>query len=435
MTASIRRLAVLQPLRHRDFRIVWLGETVSMLGDQFYLVALPWLALELTGSSLALGLVLMAAAIPRAALMLVGGALSDRYEPRGIMIASSAARAVLVALLAVLVWTDALQMWHLYVLGAGFGTADAFFQPAALALVPRLVHPERLEASNALVMGSMAVTGMIGPALAGVAIAAAGSALGFGIDAATFAFAVITLLLVRRPAPKTIDSRNRDSSGRTFASIVEGLRYARRDAQIRTILLAVAVINLVVVGPFFVGLPAVVVHFGGGPMAYGIVLSAWGGAALIGAIAAGTLGTRLQMSAVVPGTSVAMALALILIAFAPNVWATALAAVPLGAAIGVLQVSGMAWLQRRSDPALLGRVMSLVMFSVMGLTPLSYAVAGGVAESGSAQLFLGAGAAMTLLAAMTWVSPALRGTGLSSAGPDEPTPLAFPDATPSDAFA
>lgn len=423
MTVRIRHLAVLQPLRHRDFRMVWLGETVSMLGDQFYLVALPWLALELTGSTLALGLVLMAAAIPRAALMLVGGALSDRYEPRRIMIASSAARAGLVALLALLVSTDALQMWHLYVLGAGFGAADAFFQPAALALVPRLVHPERLEASNALVMGSMAVTGMMGPAVAGVAIAATGSALGFGIDAATFAFAVITLLLVRPPTAGATERREAASAGRTFSAIVDGLRYAMRDVPIRTVLLAVTVINLAVVGPFFVGLPALVAEFGSGPMAYGIVLSAWGGAALLGAIAAGTLGARLSMSAVVPGTSVSMALAMILIGLAPNVWTTALAAVPLGAAVGVLQVSGMAWLQRRSDPAFLGRVMSLVMFAVMGLTPVSYAVAGIVAESGAAQLFLGAGVGMVVLAAGMWMSASLRGDEPhSSAGPNTPMP-------------
>jgi hypothetical protein len=90
------------------------------------------------------------------------------------------------------------------------------------------------------------------------------------------------------------------------------------------------------------------------------------------------------------------------------VWATALAAVPLGAGVGVLQVSGMAWLQRRSEPAYLGRVMSLVMFAVMGLTPASYAIAGAVAESGLAILFLGAGVAMVLLALATSLSPAWR---------------------------
>lgn len=407
MTTFVSQLSVVQPLRIRSFRIVWMGETVSMLGDQFYLVALPWLALALTGSSLALGLVLMAAAIPRAALMLVGGAVSDRHDPRKIMIASSVARAALVAVLATLVWTDAVQLWHLYLLGAGFGAADAFYQPAALALVPRLVPEDRLEASNALVMGSMAVTGMIGPAIAGVAIAATGSALGFGIDAITFVFAAVTLLLIRRPTATASESEQRSNDG-TFGAITAGLRYAMADAQIRTVLLAVTVINLAVVGPFFVGLPVLVDSFDAGPMAYGIVLSAFGGAALVAAVAAGTLGARARMSIVVPATAAGLAFGMILIGLAPNVWATAVAAVPLGAGVGVLQVSGMAWLQRRSEPAYLGRVMSLVMFAIMGLTPLSYAVAGAVAESGLTTLFIGAGIGMVVLAITTWVLPVLR---------------------------
>jgi MFS family permease len=415
VNSFLLRFSILQPLRNRSFRLVWLGETVSMLGDQFYLVALPWLALALTGSSLALGLVLMAAAIPRAALMLVGGAVSDRYDPRRLMIASSAARAALVAVLATLVWTDAVQLWHLYLLGAGFGAADAFYQPAALALVPRLVPEDRLEASNALVMGSMAVTGMIGPAIAGVAIAATGTALGFGIDAMTFVFAAVTLLLIRRPQAPAADGHERATDG-TFRAITAGLRYAMADVQIRTVLLAVTVINLAVVGPFFVGLPVLVSRFEAGPMAYGLVLSAFGGAALAAAVAAGTLGARARMSVVIPATAAGLAFGMILIGLAPNAGATALAAVPLGAGVGVLQVSGMAWLQRRSQPAYLGRVMSLVMFAIMGLTPLSYAIAGAVAESGLTILFVGAGIGMIILAVATSITPVWR-TDAPSAAP------------------
>jgi MFS family permease len=398
--------------------MVWLGETVSMLGDQFYLVALPWVALALSGSSLALGLVLMAAAIPRAALMLVGGALSDRYDPRTIMIASSAIRATLVAVLGLLVWTDAAQLWHLYLLGAGFGAADAFFQPAALALVPRLVPEDRLEASNALVMGSMGLAGMVGPAIAGVAVAGLGTALGFGIDAATFAFAVVTLLMVR-PRGKPATAATQAAPGGTLAAIGAGLRYASSDAQMRTVLLAVMAINFAVVGPFFVGLPVLVERFETGPMAYGLVLSAFGAAAVVGAMAAGTLGPRARMSIVVPVTSLALGIGMLLIGLAPNAGATALAALPLGAGVGALQVSGMAWLQRRSEPAYLGRVMSLVMFAVMGLTPVSYVIAGAVAESGVAVLFIGAAAAMLALGAATSLS---RAWHTDAASPMLPAP-------------
>ncbi|HET9416802.1 MAG TPA: MFS transporter, partial [Candidatus Limnocylindria bacterium] len=174
--------------------------------------------------------------------------------------------------------------------------------------------------------------------------------------------------------------------------------------------------------PFFVGLPALVDGFESGPMAYGIVLSAFGGAALVGAVVAGSLGTRVRMSMAIPATAVALAIGMILMGLAPNVWAVTLAAVPLGAGVGVLQVSGMAWLQRRSDPVYLGRLMSLVMFAVMGLTPVSYAVAGAVAETGLARLFIGSGAGMVVLAVATSVSRVWRvdagmaGTSASSVG-------------------
>jgi MFS family permease len=419
MRQWIGNLAIAQPLRERTFRVVWIGESVSMLGDQFYLIALPWLTLELTGSTLALGLVLMAAAIPRAALMLVGGAVSDRIPPQQVMLVSSAARAILVGALAVLVWTDAIELWHLYLLGAAFGTADAFFQPAALALIPHVVPEDRLEASNALVTGSMAVTGMLGPALAGMTVAIAGSAFGFGIDALTFVFAVVTVASIARIGSRTAGTQAVASQG-TLGSIGQGLAYAFRDPRIRTVLLAVGVINFAVVGPFFVGLPALVDGFAGGPADYGIILSAWGAAALGGALVAGTLGSRIRIARLVPGTAAAMAAALILIAVAPNAWSAALAATPLGAAVGMLQVSGMAWLQRRGDPAMQGRLMSLAMLAIMGLTPASYLVSGVIAEAGPTLLFIAAGASMLLLAIATAQARTLREPATSPVGAGVP---------------
>ena len=162
------------------------------------------------------------------------------------------------------------------------------------------------------------------------------------------------------------------------------------------------------VGPFLVGLPVLVESFEAGPLAYGIVLSVFGAAALAGAIATGTLGARARMSIVIPATAGSLAFGMMLIGLAPNAWATALAAIPLGAGVGVLQVSGMAWLQRRSHPAYLVRVMSRVMFAIMGLTPLSYALAGAVAESGLTILFIGSGVGMVLLAMASALTPVWR---------------------------
>lgn len=170
----IHRTTLLAPLIRRNFRILWIGETVSVLGDQFYFVALPWLALQLSDSGLVLGSLLMTSAIPRAALMLAGGVASDRFTSPTVMLASNIARCLIVLVMAVLVYAHATRMWHLYALAAAFGAFDAFFYPAYTSILPSLLEPAQLAAGNSLMQGSAQLTGLIGPATAGIVIGAAG---------------------------------------------------------------------------------------------------------------------------------------------------------------------------------------------------------------------------------------------------------------------
>src|SRR5690349_9752520 len=136
------------PLSVRNFRLLWIGESISLLGDQFYMIALPWLVLQITGSALALGGVLALAAIPRALFMLIGGALVDRFSPRSVMFASNFLRLVLVAVLSALVLTNNIRVEMLYVFALAFGLADAFYFPAQTAIVPQLIPEEQLQAGN-----------------------------------------------------------------------------------------------------------------------------------------------------------------------------------------------------------------------------------------------------------------------------------------------
>src|SRR5260221_4165975 len=136
------------PLSVRNFRLLWIGESISLLGDQFYLIALPWLVLQLTGSALVLGTVMALAGIPRALFMLVGGAFVDRFSPRAVMLASNVARLVLVGLLSALVLTNNVQLDMLYGFALAFGLADAFYFPAQTAIVPQLLPEEQLQAGN-----------------------------------------------------------------------------------------------------------------------------------------------------------------------------------------------------------------------------------------------------------------------------------------------
>src|SRR5437016_4894618 len=198
LAGRARNLSAWQPLALRDFRLLFIGQAVSLLGDQFYLIALPWLVLhELTGSTLALGTILGAAAVPRMIFLLVGGAASDQLSPHKLMVASSGLRSIVCAILTLLVLFKTVSPWHLFVLAAAFGALDAFFSPAMKAFIPALLDEERLMAGNALLQGTHMLTKTIGPSLAGLLVAVAGTGFAFGLDTVSFVFVTACLMLMK----------------------------------------------------------------------------------------------------------------------------------------------------------------------------------------------------------------------------------------------
>ena len=144
---------MLAVLSSRDFRLLFAGVSTSLLGDQFALIATPWLVLQLTGDPLALGLVLALEGVPRALFMLFGGAITDHFSPRLIMLASDLVRFLLAGLMALVVFTGAVQMWMLYGFGLGFGLVAGFAVPAGNSIVPLLVTEKDLQAGNSIIMG------------------------------------------------------------------------------------------------------------------------------------------------------------------------------------------------------------------------------------------------------------------------------------------
>ncbi len=202
---------LLNALRVRDFALLWLGQGTSSLGDQFVMIALPWLVLQLTGDPLALGFTLALEGIPRALFMLVGGAITDRFSSRTVMLVSDAIRLLITALLAVAAFVGLTQMWMLYGMAAIFGLVSGFFTPAANSIVPALVEKEDLQAANSISMGTVQLTSFLGPMLAGGLIALCsgpasahrqtGLALAFAVDAASFVASLVTLWLIAARPP------------------------------------------------------------------------------------------------------------------------------------------------------------------------------------------------------------------------------------------
>lgn len=399
---------ILQPLRIRDFRLVFGGETISQLGDQFHFIALAWLTLTLTGSGLALGSVLLVAGIPRAVFMLLGGVLSDRMSPRTLMLASNILRSVLVAGLTVLVVTQTAELWHLFVVALAFGVVDAFFWPALNTFVPMAVEEDDLPAANALLQSSQSVTQLAGPLLAGLVVATAGMGWAFGFDAISFAVAAVALALVtagRRPPP---------ADGETHPSILhgirEGLAFVWNDRGVRAVTLLSMAFNFAFTGPINVGLAYLAnQRFTSGAAGFGLVLAAFGGSALVGAIVAGSLGRVRELGWVTLGVSLAMGLGIAAIGFASEAWVAAAMMIPIGLGAGLINVMVVAWMQRRTPEALRGRAMSVLSLGGVSLAPISMAAAGAIADLGAASaVFIGAGALVliTAAAALVWGLPA-----------------------------
>ena len=155
-------------IRNRNFSLLWAGQGISILGDQFEMIAAPWLVLKISNDPLALGTVMALSSIPRALFMLLGGAVSDRFSPRRIMLASDGLRLLLCAGLAGLIFSGRVELWMLYVFSGLFGLVSGFFSPAAGSMVPYLLERGQLQAGNSLMQGTAQLTNFIGPVLGAI---------------------------------------------------------------------------------------------------------------------------------------------------------------------------------------------------------------------------------------------------------------------------
>ncbi|TMG63050.1 MAG: MFS transporter [Chloroflexi bacterium] len=377
------------------FRKLWLATALSLFGDFFNYVAMAWLVLQLTGSSLALGTVLLVQALPRAVLMLVGGALADRLSSRMTMLGSMGLRAVLVAALAVFALTGRIQIWEVYGFAAMFGIVDAFFMPARQSILPAVVADRELEPGNAVLNVTSQATVVVGPVLGGLVVAAFGTGWAFAGDAAFFAIGFVLILML--PAFRTTASAKARAGDGLGGQIVAGFRYAWADIGIRVLLIVIAVVDFGANAALGVGLPTLAHgRFAGGAAGLGVLLGAWGVGATAGALGAGFVSPPKRFGRLIVFLCVWLGLGIGAVGLVPSLVPAALAMGLSGVGTGVVNTYGISWLQRRTDPAMQGRVMSLVMLASMGMTPVAYAVSGPIANVNPTALFVIAGGLMIL---------------------------------------
>jgi hypothetical protein len=384
------------PLDDSRFRRVFAAEAISLLGTFMAPVALVFAVLSISDAA-GVGLVLAAREVPLVALLLGGGVIADRRSPRSLMIVADMVRGASQGATAALLIAGVADVWHLMLLQAINGGAQAFELPAQMGLIADIVEPRRLQAANSLRAFARSVANIAGPALAGVLVVTAGPGWGLAADAATFAASALLLATV------TVEHRIVAPTTRLLSDLREGWRTFRGSAWLWRGVALMSVWNAVyavyaVLGPVVAGKAAI----------WAAVSTATG----VGAVAGGIVLVRVRPRR--PGVLLSAGLfcscgpALALAAGLPSGVAIA-AAVLSGAGMIGFNATWESTVQREMPREALSRVMAYDMFGSFALAPIGFAVGGLLAEPlGATTTLFAAGILLGLLAALLWAVPGIR---------------------------
>ncbi|MFJ6381294.1 MFS transporter [Kitasatospora sp. NPDC092039] len=412
------------PPAHRDGNVLrWLtAHTASLIGDGVYFAALGWSAQRSAGPA-EVGLVMAAGAAPRALLMLGGGVLADRLDPRRVVLGTDAVRCLLILSVAAAIALTTPALWLLVAVALVFGAVDALFVPAVGALPPRITTPDQLARVTGLRSLSMRLGQIAGPPLGGLAMGLGGPAAAFGVAGLLFALSLPLLFSVRigpldraaqdgtphdapRSAPHDGPARR---PGTARADLLDGLRYIRRHRLIGPLVAAGAVCELGLTGTLNVGMVLLNAERGWGPSGYGWIVGCFGAGAAASAALLAVAGRLPRAGLTMAGTLLAASVGAAAMALVPQLWTASVIAALLGLSAGVFGSLDSTLIQTAADPAYLGRVTSVTMLTMVGLAPLSYPLVGAaIAAWGTAPVFVGCGALSCLGAALALASPAVR---------------------------
>jgi DHA3 family tetracycline resistance protein-like MFS transporter len=428
---GISRVNLLEPLRDRDFRTLWTGMVVSLIGDGAFHVAMAWQAYAISNAPMALSLLGISMTVPHIVFLLLGGVVSDRFDRRRVMLIADVVRALAAATLATLSLTGALELWHMAVLVAFYGAGNAFFGPAFDAIVPDVLPKRLLGQANALdqFVRPLAVR-MAGPAIGGALIPLVGVGAVFALDAGSFLASAAALMLMRTRRPMRVDGELSVAD-----DVREGYRFVRANVWLWGSFVAAAFAYLVFMGPVEVLLPYVVKNdLGGSARDLGLVFAAGGLGAILAAV---WMAQRDQPRRNILAMYAAWTLATVAVtgyglAVAP--WQLMVACFMFNALETIGTIVWATTKQRLVPAHMLGRVSSLDWLISIGLLPLSFALTGPAhALLGAQTTLVWAGVIGGVLTAGALCLPGMRDverTGVAvvpggggSTAPPQPPPL------------
>jgi MFS family permease len=397
---------VLSALASRDFRLLWISQTVSGIGDTLILVAIGLYVTRLTGNPTDVGLVLAAYSVPLVIFLLVGGVIADRLPRQKLMVATDIVRALAHGTLTLLILTGVIQIWMMMVIGVIFAIARAFFQPAYTGIVPQTVPESDIQGAQALGGLSREIASFVSPAIATVLVLTVGGAAAFGLDAASFVFSALLVWRIRLP-----DSTGTGSPAGVLGELRSGWAAVRERGWVLYTIISFSFALPAGLAPFEVLGAQIAREVYHSEAVFGLANAAWG----IGTITGAVIGSRwrprrpmlVAMSAAVPwGAAVAVYASGAAVAVLYVVMAAA------GICLGLFSVLWETALAERIPGGLLSRVSAWDWMGSLALLPIGYIFAGPLGHwLGDVDVLVGGGIAASVASALGLLPRATRRLG------------------------
>jgi MFS family permease len=376
MDFSSKFKTIFRSLQHRNYRLFFSGQSVSLIGTWMQRIAMPWLVYHLTGSAFLLGLVSFAGQIPTFLLAPVAGVVIDKYSKYRVLLITQILSLIQALILAVLALTGVIQIWQIVLLSIALGCINAFDTPSRHSFVIEMVEKKE-DLGNAIALNSMMFNGarLIGPSVAGLMLATVGEGICFLINAISYVFVVVSLLIMH--IQKKEENRK---SGNLLNEMKEGFNYTFGFPPIKHLLILLAVVSLMgssyqVLMPVFA---KEVLH--GGSSTFGFLMGAAGLGALIGAIFLASRETLIKLGRIIPAASALFGAGLVILSFSRSFSVSLLLMIIIGTGMMLHTASSNTILQTITDDDKRGRVMGFYTLAIMGTAPFGSLIAGSLAK-------------------------------------------------------
>jgi MFS family permease len=396
----MRLRLIIRAFRHRNYRLFFAGQSISLIGTWMQRVAMNWLVYRLTGSAFLLGVVNFTGQVPTLVFAPFAGVIADNYDRHRLLVATQVLAMVQAAIIAALVLMDVIVVWHLVLLSVFLGIVNAFDTPIRQSLVVEMID-KREDLGNAIALNSSMVNAarLVGPSIAGILIATVGEGMCFLVNALSYV-AVIAALTAMTIVPKY----TRPKHLQIWQAWREGLDYALESLPIRSVLLLLAVVSFMGM-PYATLLPIFaqeILH--GGPQTLGFLMAAAGVGALAGAVFLASRNALIGLENVLVGAAGVFGVGLIAFSLSRVLWASLTLMVVSGFGMMVHMAAGNTLIQTLVDDDKRGRVMSLHSMALRGMVPLGSFFAGSLASYVGAPATLICGGICCVVGALVFAS-------------------------------